>query len=170
MSAGTLARAGLAWLAAVILAFALVAQTGRALDRVRASKQVRVFEAIGTRLVGVGRVPPQITAANLRMLRQARELDPAAVEPRVGLGSQYLSMGRPDAAAGAFREALAFEPRPEIYLNLGLAYRAAGRREEAEAAFRDAVLLSPGLRDRVPAALRSALDHPASGGPQGERE
>lgn len=158
MTTGGLARTATVWLTALALAFALVAQTGRALDRLRASKQVRVVEVVGAQVVAVGRVPPQISAGNFRLLRQARELDPAGVAPLMGLGSQYLLMGRPDAAIEAYLQALAFEPRPEIYLNLGRAYVAAGQRAEAERAFGDALLLAPGLRDEVPAGYRPPTD------------
>ena len=87
---------------------------------------------------------------NLELLRRAGELDPAEIAIVVGRGSQYLLLRRPDAAIGAYRQALTLEPRPEIYLNLGRAQQMAGRNEEAQASFDEAVRLDPHLAPQVP--------------------
>ena len=154
MSARSRIRPLAAWGLVAALALALAVYTGHARDRLRASQQLRVAEVIGARLAAAGRPAPRAAAANLRLLRQARELDPGAVGPAMALGSQYMLIGRPRAALDTYEEALALEPRPEIYLNMGLAYRALGRRPEAEGAFRDALRLDPGLETHVPAGFR----------------
>lgn len=146
-------RAG-AWLAALGAAVALVFQTDRALDRLGASKRLRVVEVMSERMARTGQAPRQLVSGHFRLLDEARGLDPSEVGVLVALGGQYTLLGRPEAAIGVYREALALEPRPETWLNLGQVLLAAGREEEAREAFGKAVRVAPGLRRQVPAEVR----------------
>lgn len=142
-----------AWLAALAAAVALVFQTDRALDRLGASKRLRVVEAMSEGMARTGRAPRQLVSGHFRLLDEARRLDPSEVGVLVALGGQYALLGRPEAAVGVYREALALEPRPETWLNLGQVLLATGREEEAREAFEKAVRVDPKLRDRVPRSL-----------------
>jgi tetratricopeptide (TPR) repeat protein len=139
------------WLLVGALAAATLLQARRGLDRLMAGRLLRAAEA---RTVAATRVPAAqgiaLLEGNLSLLRRAGELDPAEIAIVVGRGSQYLLLRRPDAAIGAYRQALALEPRPEIYLNLGRAQRLAGRYEEARASFATAVQLDPNLASQAP--------------------
>ncbi len=138
----------LAWLAAAVFAAALVAQTGRAVDRIGASKRLRVVQTVSSRMASLGQAPPQIIAGDFRLLREAERLDPSLVEPLVATAGQYMLTGQYDLAVGAYERALAFEPRAEIYDDLGRALGAAGRTEEARQAFAKARALDPGPAGR----------------------
>lgn len=137
-------------LGAALAAVALYAHTDRALDRLAVSKRLRAVTVVSRELDRAGRVPRDLVAANLRILREAARLDPTAVGVPVALGGQYMLLERYDAAIAVYREALELEPRPEIYLNLGNALLAAGRPEEAADAYEAAVDLAPNLRRLVP--------------------
>jgi tetratricopeptide (TPR) repeat protein len=145
----------LPWLAAAGAAIGLVLQTDRALDRIGASKRLRVVEVMSERMARTGQAPRELVSGHFRLLRQARRLDPSEVGVLVALGGQYLLLGQPEPAIATYREALALEPRPETYLNLGMALFEAGRPEEARAAFETAVRLAPRLASRVPPGMRS---------------
>lgn len=139
------------WLLVGSLAAATVAQGRRGIDRLVAGHLLRAAEA---RTLVATRVPAAqgvaLLEGNLLLLRRAGELDPAEIAIVVGRGSQYLLLRRADAAIGAYRQALALEPRPEIYLNLGRAQRLAGRDDEARASFATAVRLDPNLASQAP--------------------
>ena len=92
--------------------------------------------------------------ANLKLLQNAERLAPADSRLALARGSQFLLLDRPREAAAAYREALAVEARPEIYLNLGRALAAAGDRQAAAESFHRAETLAPWLSSRVPAELR----------------
>lgn len=143
----------LPWLAAAGAAVGLVLQTDRALDRIGASKRLRVVEVMSERMARTGQAPRELVSGHFRLLRQARRLDPSEVGVLVALGGQYLLLGQPEPAIATYREALALEPRPETYLNLGMALVETGRREEARAAFETAVRLAPRLASRVPPGM-----------------
>ncbi len=138
----------LAWLAAAGFAAALVAQTGRAVDRIGASKRLRVVQTVSSNMASLGQTPPQIIAGDFRLLREAERLDPSLVETRVAAAGQYMLTGQYDLAVAGYERALAFEPRAEIYYDLGRALEAAGRTEEARRAFARAGALDPSLRRR----------------------
>lgn len=140
--------------AALLAAVALVAQTGRTVDRIRGSKELRVVTMVSREMERAGKSPPQLVAGNLRLLREAARLDPTTVGVPVALAGQYMLLERYDSAVDLYREALEIEARPEIYLNLGNALFVSGRREEAREAYRNAVLLAPRLRRLVPAEMR----------------
>jgi len=143
----------LPWLAAAGAAVGLVLQTDRALDRIGASKRLRVVEVMSERMARTGQAPRELVSGHFRLLRQARRLDPSEVGVLVALGGQYLLLGQPEPAIATYREALALEPRPETYLNLGMALFEAGRPEEAGEAFETAVRLAPRLASRVPPGM-----------------
>ena len=139
------------WLLVAVLAAATVGQYRRGFDRLTAGHLLRAVQA---RTLAATRAPAAqgtvLLKGNLELLRRAGELDPAEIAIVVGRGSQYLLLRRPDAAIGAYRQALTLEPRPEIYLNLGRAQQMAGRNEEAQASFDEAVRLDPHLAPQVP--------------------
>lgn len=143
----------LPWLAAAGAAVGLVLQTDRAVDRIGASKRLRVVEVMSERMARTGQAPRELVSGHFRLLRQARRLDPSSVGVLVALGGQYLLLGQPEPAIATYREALALEPRPETYLNLGTALLETGRSEEARAAFETAVRLAPRLASRVPPGM-----------------
>jgi tetratricopeptide (TPR) repeat protein len=147
-------RLGAGGLAAV-LAVALVGQTGRWIDRVGASKRLRVVEAMTARATAAaGQVPPEVIRGNVRLLQRARELDPSDVAAPSGLAAQYLLSGNAARAEELYLEALALEPRPELYLNLGRARLATGEREAAIEVLRVAVRLNPSLRSEIPRTIK----------------
>ncbi len=158
-------RAGrlLAWLAAVAVAAALVGQTGRARDRIGASKRLRVVETVSSRMEALGQAPPRIIAGNFRLLRQAQRLDPSRVEPLIALAGQHMLTHQYALAAEVYRQALAFEPRAEIYYDLSRAYLGAGEPVKAREAFSKAMVLNPDLAGKMPRAStpRKSEERPA---------
>jgi tetratricopeptide (TPR) repeat protein len=149
---------------AAAAALALVATTHRAVDRVGASKRLRVVTVVSGEMERTGKTPPALVAGNLRLLREAARLDPNDVRIPVALAGQYMLLGRYDTAVDAYREALALEARPEVYLNLGNALFASGHSEPAREAYRKAVDLAPRLRALVPGPMRAGLKPPARSG------
>lgn len=134
----------------VALAVLLVLQTERTLDRLGASRRLQSVEAVAAAAFA-GRQPhPGLVAANLRVLKEARRLDPAEVGVPLALGSHYLLLGHTAPALAAYEEALALEERPEVWLNVGRAHQQAGRTEEARDAYARALVLDPALRREVP--------------------
>lgn len=146
---------------AVALLAALGLQIDRTTDRLGASKRLRVAKVMSREMSRTGRAPQSVVAGNLRVLREARRLDPSEIGIPVALAGQYMLLERPQSAVDVYREALELEARPEIYLNLGHALLAAGRRSEAREAFHTAVRLAPRLRRQVPRGMRQ----PARGVP-----
>lgn len=137
-------------LVAPALAMSLVIQWQRASDRILASVLLRQVEARTMHAVATGALSETLLREHLQVLRRAAELDDSQVGIPIARGSQYLLLRRPEAAADAYRQALALEARPEIYLNLGRALVAMGRTEEATEMFGIAIQLSPGVRFEVP--------------------
>ncbi len=156
-SGGGLGRS-LCWGAAVLLGLALVWQTGQVRDRIGASKRLRVVDAVTAKAVSSGgRVPPQLIGGSIRLLHQAERLDPSNVAIETALAGQYLLADRPQRAEEAFRQALALEPRPEIYLNLARTLLTKGDRKAAIQAYENAVRLAPRLIQQVPGTMRPAI-------------
>jgi len=145
-------RAGLAGALAALLAAGLVGQTLRADRRIAASRLLGTVEALSI-AAAAGRAPAGLLGANLAMLDRAARLDPVEVEVPLARGGQFLLFGRPEAALGPYRRALALEPHPEIYLDLSRAYLAAGDAEQARANLDLALRLSPWLRSAAPPGL-----------------
>ena len=151
-------RAGrlLAALVAVAAAAALVAQTGRARDRIGASKRLRVVETVSSRMEALGQAPPGIVAGNFRLLREAQRLDPSRVEPLIALAGQHMLTHQYALAVEIYRQALAFEPRAEIYYDLSQAYVGAGEPQKAREALAQAVALDPDLAGKAPRGAKPA--------------
>ena len=145
---------GLFWLVAPLLAAALVAQTVRAGDQLEANRILHLVEEASVRAGAAGAAAAPLFWANVKLLEKAERLAPADSRLALARGSQFLLLGRPRDAADAYREALAVEARPEIYLNLGRALAAAGDRAAAEESFQRAVSLSPWLLPEVPPEVR----------------
>lgn len=143
----------LAALLGLALLFALAAQTSRARDRLLANRIVRQVELVSMAAVRAGELSPRLVAVNLAALRRAAALDSAEVAIPMARGGQFLLLRRPHAALEAYGEALALEPRPEIYLNLSRAYRAAGDAARAQQALERVYRLDPYLAD-TPDPLR----------------
>ncbi len=148
------------WLLLPLLAVALTLQVREAFSQWRASRVLAAVETVTQQASRNGRLPPQIGNHHLRLLSEAAALNPAQVDVPVARGWQYLLMKRPQAAVRAFDEALALEPRAEVYANLGQAHLAAGDRDAAREAFRRAVTLDPGLYDELPASIARSLPRP----------
>jgi tetratricopeptide (TPR) repeat protein len=143
-----------AWALALLLAVALILQGVRLYDRLLASRLVREVQMVSMIAAGAGpqaleRLPFYVFVP----LRRAAEADPSAVEVPLARGSVFLLMHRPQEAADAYRQALALEPHPEIYLHLGDAQLAAGNLAEARRGYHDALVLDPWLRRLVPAGF-----------------
>lgn len=142
------------WPLLAVLLAALLAQGHRFGDRLTASSTLRQAELLSLQATRMGEQGRGLLRLNLQALRRARQRDGAEVGIPMAMGSIHRLLGNPQAAADAYREALALEPRPEIYLNLGLAQSEAGDLDAARASFAKAVALSPTLRREVPRALR----------------
>ncbi len=135
-------------LSAAALALGVYAVTdGR--GRMEASRALFRAEGISMGLIAKGQAPRAYLQQNIRDLRKAGDLDPLEPGIPLALGSQYLLLGSPQAAAEAYRESLAIEPRPETYLNLGKALRLAGDLEGSQIAFDQAVKLDWHLEAEV---------------------
>lgn len=144
----------LVWPVLALLVLGLAGQTLRWQHRRTASRLLRQVELLSMAAVSRGQAPPQLMAGNLEALRRAAPLNPVEVGIPIARGTQYLFLGRPEAAIRAYEEALALEPRPEGYLNLGRAQWLAGRRDEARRSFGLAVRLDPQLAAEIPAPAR----------------
>lgn len=143
-------RRAAAFTASAAAALALALQTDRGIDRLGASKRLRAVEVMSQQVARSGRASGPMIANHIRLLQEARRLDPSEVGVLVALGGQYMLLGQPERAIAVYREAQALEPRPETYLNLGQALLASGRRNEAREAYEKAVRLAPRLAARVP--------------------
>jgi len=134
---------------ALLFAVALWPAAGRlAANRLIRAAETRTLQAMRTGLDPAAR---RLLDGNVAMLGDAIEQDPAAISARVALGAQHLLLGHAESAIAAYRQALALEPRPEIYLNLARALRLAGREEESRAELATALRLAPHLASQIPA-------------------
>ncbi|MCB1035486.1 MAG: tetratricopeptide repeat protein [Acidobacteria bacterium] len=140
----------LSFLLAALLLVAAIRQTVRGRERLKASALLYEVEAVSLSLLSAGQAPRVYLQQNIRNLRVASELDPLDVGIPLALGSQFLLLGSHQAAIDAYSEALALEPRPEIYLNLGKALYLSGHPEEARKNFDRAVALDWHLESEVP--------------------
>ncbi|HET9227791.1 MAG TPA: tetratricopeptide repeat protein [Thermoanaerobaculia bacterium] len=147
-------RSPLAWAVVLLLALALLGQTGRMRDRITAGKMLRQVELLSMAAIARNELPSGLVPSNLELLRRAQTLAPSEIGVHIARGTQYLLLGNGITAAQAYREALKLEPRPETYLNLGRALAAAGQMEEAREQFRLALKLDPRMEPMVPAELR----------------
>ncbi|MET9368134.1 tetratricopeptide repeat protein [Streptomyces griseoflavus] len=87
----------------------------------------------------------------LRHFREAVRIDPDQRAAQAGQGRALASLGRTTEALGAYRTALARQPRPEYALELGELYESLGLEQAAEAQY--AV-----LRERVRVAAAHGAD------------
>ncbi|MET9151552.1 tetratricopeptide repeat protein [Streptomyces griseoflavus] len=87
----------------------------------------------------------------LRHFREAVRIDPDQRAAQAGQGRALASLGRTTEALGAYRTALARQPRPEYALELGELYESLGREQAAETQY--AV-----LRERVRVAAAHGAD------------
>jgi Flp pilus assembly protein TadD len=147
-------RSPLAWVAVFLVLLAFLAQTGRLRDRLTAGRMLRQVELLSMAAIARNQLPRGLVAANLELLRRAAVLDPTEIGIPIARGTQYLLLSNGSSAAQAYSEALALEPRPEVYLNLGRALATDGRVEEAREQFRIALRLDPNLAPIVPPELR----------------
>ncbi len=154
----------LAWGVVLLLAAGLALETERARRLMRASRLLNAAERTTVALAARGRLPGALLWANLRLLREAEELDPASVGVVVAAAGQQLLLDRPREAVDTYRRALALEPRPEVWINLGRAQWAAGERDEALASWTAAVRLDRRLLDSVPPEARAQVEPAAAGG------
>lgn len=143
-------RGLLAYGLVALAAAALVYQSGRLRSRIQAGQLLRRVETRTYDAVLIGRLPFEMASANQADLERAGKLDPLEVGIPLAYGSQYLLLQQPDSAIELYRQALAVEPRPEIYLNLGRAYLQGGRIEEARESFRTALALDPTFYRQIP--------------------
>lgn len=144
----------LVWPVLAVLLAALGLQTARWRDRSAAGRTLWQVEQVSVAALARGRVDPRLFHANLEALRRAGSLDPLEVGIPIATGAQHLILGQPGAAIRAYEEALALEPRPEVYLNLGRARRMAGEGDAARRAFATAGRLDPSLRREIPPDAR----------------
>jgi O-antigen ligase len=134
-----------AWLLIAALVLALGAQSLRLRDRLLASLLLRQIEARTLAAAATGRIASTLMMQNLADLERAARLDPIEVAVPFVRGGQFLLMRQPEAAVEAYEQALALEPRPEVYLNLARARRMGGDTAGAGEDLRRAALLDPAL-------------------------
>jgi tetratricopeptide (TPR) repeat protein len=146
-----------------LVALAVAGQAVRAGHRLEANRILHQVEQVS--VAAAGRAPAALFWANVKLLARARRLDPADARIPLAIGGQYLLLGRPKEALEAYREALAVEPRPEIYLNLGRAQAAAGDPEAARESFRRAALLDRRMRPAIPQEFQPTVRRPARPSP-----
>lgn len=147
-------RSPLVWAVLLLLALALLGQTGRLRDRLAAGRILRQVELVSMAMIQRAQLPRALLSRNLELLRRAAALDPTQVGIPIARGTQYLLLGNGSSAAAAYRDAIELEPRPEAHLNLGRALVLAGETEQAREHFRLAMRLDPNLAQLVPPELR----------------
>ena len=144
----------LAALLTVLLALATVGQAVRWRNRMTASRLLARVEQLSLAAYRLGRAPAKLMADNLEWLRRAAPLNPVEVGIPMARGTQYLFLGRLDAATSAYQEAVALEPQSAGYFALGRAQWLAGRQDEARRNFAIALRLDPKLAGELPAGVR----------------
>jgi tetratricopeptide (TPR) repeat protein len=144
--------------APAILLAAFVLALREAGDILRAQRLVRAVEARTLLMMRSGQLQRPLLLAHVAALADAKRLDPAEVAARVATGSEYLLLGDYAKARAAYEEALALEPRPEIYLNLGKAWLGENEPARAREQFARALKGDPNLAREIPADLAAASD------------
>jgi tetratricopeptide (TPR) repeat protein len=142
------------WPLGALLFLAFIGQSLRFRDRLGASVTLHQVEMASLQAARMGRAGAGVLRGALPVLRRAAERDPLEVGIPIAIGSVHLLLDSPPAAIAAYREALALEPRPEIYLNLGRAQARAGDLEAARESFATALRLDPRYESQVPEPLR----------------
>ena len=146
-----------------LLAFLL--QLRRGSDRLESNHLVWTVRQRGQAVIA-GQAPARVLPPAVSMIRRARELDPGSIEAIAAAGDLFMLLGREETALRTYREALAHEPRPEIYLNLGNLELRMGNREEARRLFGIAQRLDRRLRRNVRQALEGVGPEPNPKGPE----
>jgi tetratricopeptide (TPR) repeat protein len=151
------------WRRVLLLALALQLlwlglQVRRAFGMWRADRILKSVESSTMQAVADRRAPAARLLHNVALLTEVEGLAPASASMRLAKGSQYLLLGRNEAAIQAYREALRLEPRPEIFLNLGRAQWRAGLESEALESFGVAARLDPNLLHKMPPAAAALLE------------
>ncbi len=137
------------WVLVAVLTTATLLQVTRGLRKWRAVALTTAVERVSIGAAERGRMTPQLFDYNLDRLARAARLDPANVLVPILRGGQYLLMGRTEPALEAYDEAMALEPRAEIYMNQGRALRLANDDAAAEVAFRTAIRLNRRLHREI---------------------
>ena len=119
------------WLLVLVALAALGFGSLRGRDRWQASRTLSTVERISLQMIQSGKATVPALLANAKALERAERQDPANVAIILSRGSQYLLLNRPGSAIEIYEQALALEPRPEVYLNLGRAYWLLGRKGRA---------------------------------------
>jgi len=109
----------------------------------RAAEVTRVAE-----LVRAGQLRANALVPWVRALREASEMDPTSLRVLAARGDLFLLVGRDESAVEAYDEALALEPRAEVYFNRSLALEQLGRDREAALDRERALVLDPRLERR----------------------
>lgn len=153
----------IAWGLVAVLAAGLVLHSARSRDLLRASRILNAVQRTTVELVRRGGAPGTVLWAHLRLLGEARQLDPGSHAVPMAEGTQYLLLERPREAAERYRRSLEIEPRPEAWLNLARAQLAAGEPAAAQESFVRAVRLHPPLAGEVPREMRRRVRREARG-------
>jgi cytochrome c-type biogenesis protein CcmH/NrfG len=151
------------WLLVLVALAALGFGSLRGRDRWQASRTLSTVERISLQMIQSGKATVPALLANAKALERAERQDPANVAIILSRGSQYLLLNRPGSAIEIYEQALALEPRPEVYLNLGRAYWLLGRKGRAQTLFAQAIRLDPFLAGQIPASLRAGRSDAAGG-------
>jgi Flp pilus assembly protein TadD len=133
---------------------ALGAQSIRASHRLRASRLLKVVEAVTAQAARAGASGRPLLGRNLQLLAEAEPLDPTNIAIPVARAAQLLLLERFDEARAEYGRALALEPRAEIWLNLARVEWRTGNRAAAQATFAKATALNPRLSAELPPGAR----------------
>lgn len=120
------------------------------------SDRIEVIGALAYAEFDIG----DFTAA-LPLFRKVCESQPRSVDAQLKYGECLSQLGKPDAAAASFRDALGLSPdAPGLWLALGQACDEGGHRQDAESAYRKALDLAPNWPRPLAGLL--ALQRPAA--------
>ncbi len=138
-------RRSLSAILTLLLVAALVLQTLRAVNRIKASKTLLRAEQETMASLNSGHLDPLVLRTNLARLRRAAEQDPVEGRIVTAIGTMHLLLGNPNEAIHTYQRALEVEERYEIYRNLADAQRRAGNLKEAHRSHEKALKLAPFL-------------------------
>jgi tetratricopeptide (TPR) repeat protein len=168
------------WIVLPVLLISMVFSARQGFARWMASYHLQQVESLVDRLEREGHLRRRESQRGIqlafgeaiKLLRRAQELDPSKVEVLIVRGSLHRLLRRPKAALEAYKQALALEPRPEVFTQMGHVYRSLGRKEQARAAYRSAILLDHTLardlrgylggKNRPPKKINSASESKAT--------
>jgi tetratricopeptide (TPR) repeat protein len=152
---------------AALALLALGAQSLRAAHRLRASRLLKVVEAVTPQAARAGTQGRPLLGRNLQLLAEAEPLDPTNISIPVARGAQLLLLERLGEARAEYLRALALEPRAEIWLNLARVEWRNGEHASAASSFAKAAALNPRLAAEIPPGALGARgsDHTAPPSP-----